>query len=367
MATFITGATGFIGSYLAAAMLAADERLFVHVRCRDREDGFSRFQDALSAASGIPVTGLPDRVTICPGDLTQANLGLSSRDIDQVAEECEHFLHCGADVRFDRDLKQARAVNTQGTGEMLRLARERSVRGRLDRVDIVSTAWVAGPRLGLSPEGRLPRLSQFSNTYEQSKFEAEELAWEAMGDLPICIHRPSIVVGEADSGQTTSFSTLYAPIRIYALGLWRTVPARPEAVLDIVPVDYVRDAILELRKHHDTLGRCFHITAGKDRVIALGEVVSIVEAFFPGRRQIKYADPDRFQRYALPVLSRIPVPRLKLVAQVAGAYLPYMTSNPMFDDSSARKILDPAGIAPPFVRDYVETLLQFAVQANFGR
>jgi thioester reductase-like protein len=366
LSTFITGATGFLGSYLAAGMLAAGEHLFVHVRCANRHDGMDRLRRALEVVSVDSITALEDRVTICPGDLSAEMLGLSKEDIELTLSSCDRYLHCGANVRFDMELEQARDVNVCGTRELLRLAKRRTSIGGLNRVDLVSTAFVAGRTSGVVFEERLDLCVEFSNTYEQSKFEAEEVAWDSMGELPICLHRPSIVVGEANSGQTTNFTALYAPIRIYAMGLWRTIPGNRDSTLDIVPVDYVRDAILELRTRPESLGRCFHITAGRERTITVGEVVSVVESFFPDRKEILFRDPERWSRLVLPILKRVPIRRLSLVAGVATAYLPYMTSNPLFDDKHARDLLDSVGIVPPAVRDYVVNLLEFAVKSDFG-
>ena len=66
------------------------------------------------------------------------------------------------------------------------------------------------------------------------------------------IARPSIVMGESTSGWTPAFNVLYWPIRAFSRGLFAEVPARPEALVDVVPVDYVADALVHLLE--DTVG-----------------------------------------------------------------------------------------------------------------
>ena len=103
----------------------------------------------------------------------------------------------------------------------------------------MGTAYVAGERTGLVREDELAVGQSYRNTYEQTKAEAEALVRSRLGSLPGVILRPSIIVGDSRTGVTSSFKMMYWPLKIYARGLWRTVPGYPDAVLDIVPVDFV--------------------------------------------------------------------------------------------------------------------------------
>src|SRR5436190_19145734 len=94
---------------------------------------------------------------------------------------------------------------------------------------------------------------EFRNTYERTKWEAEHIV-AAAADLAPVVARPSIVMGESTSGWTPAFNVLYWPIRAFSRGLFDVVPARPEAMVDVVPVDYVADALVHLLEHPDTAG-----------------------------------------------------------------------------------------------------------------
>jgi len=110
----------------------------------------------------------------------------------------------------------------------------------------VGTAYVAGERTDLVRESELAVGQSYRNTYEQTKAEAEALVRSRLGSVPGIILRPSIIVGDSRSGATSSFKMMYWPLKIYARRLWRTVPGFPDAVLDIVPVDYVATAVARL-------------------------------------------------------------------------------------------------------------------------
>src|SRR4029453_16907016 len=88
----------------------------------------------------------------------------------------------------------------------------------------VSTAYVAGTHAGEFTEDM--HGSEFRNTYEQTKCEAERL-FDAIDDMEVAIARPSIVMGESDTGWTPAFNVLYWPLRAFARGLFEAVPARP--------------------------------------------------------------------------------------------------------------------------------------------
>jgi long-chain acyl-CoA synthetase len=328
MAILLTGATGFIGRHLLAALLERGESIVTLVRCRSRAQGVARIRGALLAIGAKVPPDFDRRVQVCPGDLSAGGLGLSRESREHVLRCCDSVLHCAADVRFDLSLEEARAVNVNGTRELLMLARERRELGPLLRFDAISTAYVAGRDTGLVPETRPSGRSGHRNSYEQSKCEAELLLWNAMGDLPICIFRPSIVLGEAVTGATTSFSTLYVPLRIYARGWWRILPADPECTMDFVPVDFARDAVLWIRSQPASVGQCFHVAAGPEREAKLRELAALAQRMVPGARAVRFQDPERFRRYVLPALRALRGSRFRAIVEAAEAYLAYASRNP---------------------------------------
>ena len=99
-----------------------------------------------------------------------------------------------------------------------------------------------------APSARTTTMSarRFRNPYERSKFEAEGIVKRWRSRMPVTVVRPSIVVGEQDSGWTPVFNVIYWPLRAFSRGAYRVLPARASAPVDVVPVDYVADATFAL-------------------------------------------------------------------------------------------------------------------------
>ena len=148
----------------------------------------------------------------------------------------------------------------------------------------VGTAYVAGERTGLVRENELAVGQSYRNTYEQTKAEAEALVRSRLDSLPGVILRPSIIVGDSRTGVTSSFKMMYWPLKIYARGLWRTVPGYPDAVLDIVPVDFVAAAVARLAFDEAALGSTVHLCAGPRGSATIEQVAQRAAEYFHAPR-----------------------------------------------------------------------------------
>ena len=231
------------------------------VRARNGEEAQARLAAAL--APRLPdQSAWEDRIVAVPGDLTQPGLGLDARMRDELAERVDWVIHGAASVSFTLPLEQARAINVSGTQRVLDFAEDCAARGGLRRLSHVSTAYVAGTHRGRFGEDDLDVGQTFNNSYEQSKWEAERRVRAHASHLPIQVLRPSIVVGETDSGWTSSFNVIYTPLRAFARGVLPAIPARRSAPVDVVSVSYVADAILALGDGTHPC-RTYHLTAGR--------------------------------------------------------------------------------------------------------
>ncbi len=276
-------------------------------------------------------------------------------------------MHGAAEVRFDLPREEMQRQNVGGTANVLALARALAERGRLDAVHHVSTAYVAGDRTDLVPETDLDAGQRPRNEYERSKLEAEVLVRDAQrAGLPVAVHRPSIVVGDSRSGRASGFKVLYWPMKLYARGRFRTVFGRPGCPVDVVPVDFVADALAHLLRDPTAPGHTFHLAAGPERQARIIDLVRVAEARF-GRRPVRFIDPDLYERWLRPVLRPLLMLVRPDVARQGGVFLPYLRSNPSFDVAVAQARLAPAGLAPPPVLDYFDTIMAYAQATDFGR
>lgn len=299
----LTGATGFVGSFLAARLPAPPLCL---VRGAD------------------PQARLGDRGIAVPGDVTQP---LDHVDVSDVT----HVIHCAADVAFTRPLADARAINVEGARHVAALAARAP---RLERLVHVSTAYVAGTHAGRFTEADADLGQRHRNTYEQTKLEAETL----MRAAGATIVRPSIVVGDSRTGWTSSFNVLYPPLRALARGLVDAIPADPDALVDVVPVDHVADVILAALETDGTL----HAVAGDAAPTARELAVLAAKAL------------------------DVPVPGFTDEGLPPGGlevYAPYFTVRTRFAADRVRAL----GLAPPPLADYLPRILAFAQQARWGK
>jgi nucleoside-diphosphate-sugar epimerase len=254
----------------------------------------------------------------------------------------------------------------EGTQRVLELAERCDQRGGLRRLTHISTAYVAGEHRGSFNEDDLDVGQSFHNAYERTKFEAEILLARWHGRLPITIVRPSIVVGERDSGWTTSFNVLYWPLRAFSRGAYLALPARREAPVDVVPVDYVTDAILALSQAREAEGTTFHLTAGQ-HTSSVGELVELASAFFE-RTAPRLLAPSIYCNLVHPLLvATSRDPRRRRLLSRSAVFFPYFAANVRYDDRRSRVALRTTGITPTPLRSYFDRLAEFALAAEWGR
>jgi thioester reductase-like protein len=360
-AVLLTGATGFVGMELLGRYLERTDRpVIAIVRAESDEAAHGRLEAVLANLFGYRAGRYSGRVRAVAGELTAPHLGLDRGRWERLAGEVTAIVHGAASVSFTLPLDKARAVNVEGTRRMLDLATRGRELGVLERYAHISTAYVAGTHAGRFCEGDLDLGQAFNNSYERSKFEAEQLVRARAGrdQIPFTILRPSIVVGDRHSGWTSAFNVLYWPLRALARGLFQAVPASPSAPVDVVSIDYVADAIHELCERPGDSGQTYHLTAGSN-ASTMGEIVSIASGYFhrPG--------PDLVTPAEFASLAANGMPMSALAE--GSAYFPYFSVAATFDDAFTRERLEPAGISASPLREYLSRLLDFATRARWGK
>jgi len=370
MRIFLTGGTGLVGHALTERLLMQpDVELDVLVRDRGGRSAMERFGEWLNAHPAARGRAMP-----VVGDLSHPRFGLDEAPWQALAARTQAIAHVGASVDLTASLAAARRTNVVGTETVIELAQA----ARRHRGDVVlhhvSTAYVAGQRTGAIRAPELFRGVRFTNGYEQSKHEAEQRVRES--GLPAAIYRPSIVVGDSQTGWTNAFNVIYAPIRLCYLGRLPIYPATDEPTLDIVPVDYVADALAFGILHPDAVrGHTFHLAAGRGASVSSRQLARWVASHLEQLvDEHGLRNPRRFRPVPVPVpvfragawLRRRQGGDTRFLDTFA-TFLDYLAYPKVFDTTSSQEVFGAHGIRPPRLEDYLEVLCRYAVDTHFGR
>lgn len=361
----LTGATGFVGAEVLHRFLCRTERtIYLPVRAADEAQASERVDSTLESLFGTP-RAYRDRVVAIASDITQPALGLDEQRREWLAERVTDIVHSAASVSFSLPLDESRQINVVGTEQMLDFAELCRDRGGLGRFSYVSTAYVAGTHAGVFGEDQLSVGQGFRNAYEQSKHEAETGVWERSDRLPVQVFRPSIVVGDRASGWTQTFNVLYWPIRAFSLGAYKALPARRSAPVDVVPVDYVADAIFELSNRPKDVGVCYHLTAA-GTATTVGKLMEMTAKHFD-RPVPRVIPPALYWRIVHPILLRVTQGTQKKALAKSEVYFPYFSMEVRYDNSRARGALEPEQIKMSPIEDFYDRLIEFALATRFGK
>ncbi len=365
--TLLTGASGFLGRHVLWELLSQPGQRVLCLLRDDRREGVAveRLRRLLDAPEAALSDEAKRRCTLIVGDLADDKLGLSSDQYDGLTAEISDIVHCAATVRFNLPLDEARNVNVRGTQKILDLGAAIQRRGRLRRIDYFSTAYVAGDASGRFGEDEL-RPVGFHNTYDRTKWEAEQLVRQHQTELPIAILRPSIIVGDSRSGYTSNFRVLYWPLKVLASGYVIVVPADRDGLVDVVPIDYVVAAFQALRARPESVGGCFHLTAGPSRQSSCGELLEMACEFFRVRRPVMIPTSLSYN-LVRPLLYTVFWGKRRELLRTGEVYFPYFAYRASFDTRAAQAHLQAAGISPPPVEDYFRNIMRYCVESDWGR
>ena len=250
---------------------------------------------------------------------------------------------------------------------MLELAELCRRRGGLRHFSYVSTAYVAGTHDGEFDEDQLDVGQGFRNPYEQSKFEAEQLVRAHRGRLPIQVFRPEHRRRRAsDRLDGVLQRALLAAQGVRARDAFLALPARRSAPVDVVPVDYVADAVFELaNRPADGAEDTYHLVAGP-RASTVGRLLDLSARYFR-RRPPRLIPPGVYRRLLHPLLVLTSRGRRRRALRRSEAYFPYFATRVRYDNRRARRRLEPAGIDTTPIERYFDRLANFAVRTRWGR
>ena len=250
-----TGFPGFIGARLIPRLLELEPGTTFHCLVQEK---FLAAADASVAALAGEHPGTVGRIRLVVGDITSPGLGLAASKAKELVKSLAGCFHLAAvyDLAVARDTGMR--INVEGTKNVLEfLAGAPS----FERLDYVSTAYVSGTAVGTYRETDLDVGQRFKNFYEETKFLAEVAVVES--GLPATIYRPGIVVGSSKTGETAKFDGPYFSLNAMGVlpspGVFIKV-GTGDAPVNLVPVDFVLEAIARLSTWAPAAGNTYHLT-----------------------------------------------------------------------------------------------------------
>ncbi|MET9261622.1 SDR family oxidoreductase [Amycolatopsis sp. NPDC004079] len=354
MATFlVTGATGLIGRQVTRQLLTRPdvERVALVVRASSREK-------LAALVDGWPH---PDRVTLVTGDLGEPLMGVSDADREAL-RGVDHVIHLAALYDITADDETSVRANVDGTQNVLDLAADLNA-GCLHHVSSVA---VAGDHEGLFTEDMFDVGQRLITPYHRTKFEAEKLVRD-QHEVPWRVYRPAVVVGDSQTGEMDKIDGPYYlfPAISRLAGLPDVPSAGPDlGDTNVVPVDYVAKALLELVTTPGLDGRAFHLVNPEPQ-----PVVSVYNAFAraAGAPTITVQLGDKVSKGIVglvklsehipgftiardAVLERLGIPPVLLET---------MAFPSVFASAETRKALAGSGVEVPRLEEYAPTLWRY--------
>ena len=212
--TLLTGATGLVGRYLMRDLLLKGHKLAVLVRPTKQQMVRERIEGILQMWEGNLGHRLP-RPVLLSGDVTQANLGLSPKQLSWSEKFLDQIIHGAAVLKFQsasRELEPWK-TNLGGTQHVLDFSKRCNIRD----FHYISTAYVCGEREATVYENELAVNQTFRNDYEVSKFEAEQLVRDFDCFESKTIYRPAVISGDSQTGYTSTYHGLLLYLRLMAM------------------------------------------------------------------------------------------------------------------------------------------------------
>jgi len=361
VAIFLTGSTGYIGAHIASNLLAgSSEPLNLLVRARDAQEAHERLWRALQLHMDFERFDalLHSRIRVFLGDLTTENLGLAGDEYSSLVHTTDSIIHCAASLNRKSE-KSCLNVNLRGTLEVIQLAsRARDAHG-FRRFSHVSTVAVAGQRANevVEEDAAIDWNRSDYDPYARTKKFCEHMIRRLLPDVPRTIFRPSIVLGDSRGPETNQFEMVRAFVFLAGLPV---LPFRAADRIDIVPVDFVADAISALHLKPNPAHEIYHLSsgAGSETFAELTGALAKAQGkrgpvFMPSLEGFSSKMVNSFARRA---------GKIGGLAALLKVFLPYLVWNTVFDN---RRVVAELGRAPaPFSR-YCYPLLRFSRENHF--
>jgi short-subunit dehydrogenase len=354
---FVTGATGFIGRNLVRRLLQREGTVYALVRAGSR----GRLEE-LRTAWG------PDGARVVPisGDLSQPGLGVSEEDLLTLRGDVDHFFHLAAVYDMTAGAEAQEIANVEGTRHAVELA------GSIEAgcFHQVSSIAAAGLYRGEWREDMFEEAEKLdTHPYFRTKHESERVVREECR-RPWRVYRPGIVVGDSRTGEIDKIDGPYYFFKLLQRAR-RVLPGWLPAIgieggeINVVPVDFVADAIDHIAHQPGLDGQVFHLTDPAPK--SAGELINLFARAADAPQAALRVGSDvtdpatslvRTGLRLLPPAKRAVKAALGELGIPAGvvSYVNYPTH---FDSANAQAALAGSGISVPPLESYADRIWDY--------
>jgi NAD(P)-dependent dehydrogenase (short-subunit alcohol dehydrogenase family) len=356
MAYFVTGATGFIGSYLVAKLVKRGVPVYALVR----KTSLARLAELREA------WGVDDKQVIAVvGDLAKPNLGVAAADARKLKGRIKHFFHLAAIYDLQASAEDQQAANVDGTRHAVEFATTIDT-GCFHHVSSIAAA---GLYEGVFREDMFEEAEELDHPYFRTKHDAEGVVRHECKQ-PYRIYRPGFVVGDSKTGQIDKIDGPYYFFKTIQkmremLPPWMPTIGIEGGRINIVPVDFVVDALDYLAHKKGLDGKCFHLTDPQPHRV--GEVLNIFARAAHAPQMTMRINAKMFGFIPAPILyglgSLAPVKRaMRVVLNDLGIprdVFQFVNWPTRYDNREAAKALKGSGIAVPALESYAAKLWDY--------
>jgi thioester reductase-like protein len=342
--TLITGFPAFRARKMLEHIVAQEPRTLVYAVVRQQ---FAR--EAEAALAALP-KAQRERVVPLEGDAAAMDLGLSGAEYRQLGDEIDRIHHVAQVTYSGVTHELAEHVNFGATREIIELGRcARDVKS----IVVHSSAMVSGSREGLVREDELNVGQAFRSPVEETLARAERLLRRTASKLPVVVLRPTLIVGDSTTGEVDRFDGPYLLVLLIVSSpqdLPVPLPTRGDALLHVVPIDYVVKAAHYIGRHPRAIGRTFHLA--DPRPLTVRRVYELV-ARSGGKKLPGGFIPTRVTK------ALLATPGLGLLARRPRAFVDTLATPVRYDTRNTDEILHGTNIRCPSFETYVDALVAF--------
>ena len=356
MSYFVTGATGFVGRHLVSALLKRKGPIHVLVRKDSRKK-----LDAIGAKMGWDMK----RIVPVEGDMAGAKCGLSPAQVRALNGKVKHFFHLAAVYDLTAKAEAQRVANVEGTQHALDLAAAIGA-GIFHHTSSIAAA---GLYPGVWREDMFDEAEGLDDPYLRTKHDSEGLVRNEKR-IKWRIYRPGMVVGHSQTGEMDKIDGPYYFFSFIKklremLPQWMPMLGIEGGRINIVPVDFVADAMDHIAHKPKLDGHTFHLTDPEP--MRVGEVLNAFAraghapemtmridarmfAFVPGGVRAAVGNLPPVRRFIGMLLRDFRIPK---------EVLKFITYPTRFDNREAERALKGSGISVPRLDTYAWRLWDY--------